>query len=321
MDRRAAVRASLTRARRRRRYSSRVHRHVHGRPNNRVGPGRLYVSFARGTGPASASPWSASILAASATASAPGPLMRYRTDAPAIRVDEVRRDRRVDPAPDGIRFRRTVRVCAPARSTRSTRRKPASSGPRGPGEPRACSISVPIRPRRSSAEARLSAAHDLRRGLMSPRNRRSTLQTTDLRAERQAGTDVAPRRRHRRVQRRGRAVAATPPGAWAFGSRPRARSRKTSRRFGREVYARLMIFAAGESTAHYVRMFAGNALNALLRHDALQLVQIDGGDHVFSSPGVRASDSSRKRRAISSASTRRPPSNPSAQSYSRTSSS
>ncbi len=48
-----------------------------------------------------------------------------------------------------------------------------------------------------------------------------------------------------------------------------------------------MIFSAGESTARYVRMFGGRALEALLRSDRVQLVEIDGGDHVFSAPGAR----------------------------------
>ena len=49
----------------------------------------------------------------------------------------------------------------------------------------------------------------------------------------------------------------------------------------------LMIFAAGETAAHYVRVIAGPALEPLLQGGALEIVDIDGGDHVFSAPGAR----------------------------------
>jgi len=49
----------------------------------------------------------------------------------------------------------------------------------------------------------------------------------------------------------------------------------------------LMIFAAGETAAHYVRVIAGPTLEPLLQGGALEIVDVDGGDHVFSSPGAR----------------------------------
>ncbi len=140
----------------------------------------------------------------------------------------------------------------------------------------------------TSAEARLGAAHDLRRGLMNPRKWRLALREPQV-----------FKRSIRRVPELLRAGATD-----GFGVAFSAVARNTARRIGLHVEApsplprdlekirargirTLMIFAAGESTAHYVRMFAGNAFNALLLHDGLQLVQIDGGDHVFASPGAR----------------------------------
>ena len=47
----------------------------------------------------------------------------------------------------------------------------------------------------------------------------------------------------------------------------------------------LLVFAAGESSAQYLRAFGG--CDALLAAGGLQILEIDGGDHIFSPPGAR----------------------------------
>jgi hypothetical protein len=48
-----------------------------------------------------------------------------------------------------------------------------------------------------------------------------------------------------------------------------------------------LVFAAGESALPYARVFGGRAFDELVKTDGLELVEIDGGDHVFSPPGAR----------------------------------
>jgi hypothetical protein len=47
----------------------------------------------------------------------------------------------------------------------------------------------------------------------------------------------------------------------------------------------LIVFAAAEIGAEFLRTFGGQPLEALQRNG--QIIEIDGGDHVFSSPGAR----------------------------------
>lgn len=49
----------------------------------------------------------------------------------------------------------------------------------------------------------------------------------------------------------------------------------------------LMVFAAGESTGRYLRTVGGPDVEALVHRGGLEVVDIDGGDHIFSPPGAR----------------------------------
>lgn len=49
----------------------------------------------------------------------------------------------------------------------------------------------------------------------------------------------------------------------------------------------LLVFASGESSATYFRTFGGQECEALSKSDGLDVVNIEGGDHVFSPPGAR----------------------------------
>ncbi len=137
-----------------------------------------------------------------------------------------------------------------------------------------------------SAEAKLSAAHALSRGLTSPRKWRLVFR------EQSFGQGV---KRARHLLREG----ATDGARHVVG----AVIRNTARRVGLRVSAPsalpedlekitargvkvLMIFSAGEAAAHYVRVFAGAELEPLLRR-GVDLIEIDGGDHIFSPPGAR----------------------------------
>jgi len=139
----------------------------------------------------------------------------------------------------------------------------------------------------TSAEARLGAAHALTRGLMTPRKWRLAFREQGFRI----GLERA------RVLLREGATD-------GFGFLVRSSLRNAARRIGLRVEAPsalprdletitkrgvkvLMVFAAGETAAHYVRMIAGPALDSLLRGGRLEIIDIDGGDHVFSSPGAR----------------------------------
>jgi len=139
----------------------------------------------------------------------------------------------------------------------------------------------------TSTETSLWAAHSLGRGLVSPRKWRLVL--------REQG--ITQGLAHVRDLLR---AGATDGFGLAFGAIARNAARRVGLRVDapsplpkdlEKIAARgvkvLMIFSAGESTARYARMFGGRALEALLRSDRVQLVEIDGGDHVFSSPGAR----------------------------------
>jgi len=139
----------------------------------------------------------------------------------------------------------------------------------------------------SSTETNLLAAHSLGRGLVSPRKWRLVLREQGVRKGLTHALDLL------------RAGATN-----GFGVALGAVARNAARRAGLRVEAPsalptdlekisargvkvLMIFSAGESTTRYVRMFGGRALEVLLRSDRVRLVEIAGGDHVFSSPGSR----------------------------------
>ncbi len=139
----------------------------------------------------------------------------------------------------------------------------------------------------SSTETSLSAAHSLGRGLVSPRKWRLVLREQGIT---HGLAHVGE------LLRRG----ATDGFGFAFGAMARNAARRVGLRVDapsplptdlEKIAARgvkvLMIFSAGESTARYVRMFGGRALETLRRSGHVQLVEIDGGDHVFSSPGAR----------------------------------
>jgi alpha-beta hydrolase superfamily lysophospholipase len=139
----------------------------------------------------------------------------------------------------------------------------------------------------TSTETSLWAAHSLGRGLVSPRKWRLVLREQGIRHGLAHVGDLLR-------------AGATDGLGFAFGAMARNAARRVGLRVDapsslptdlEKIAARgvkvLMIFSAGESTPRYVRMFGGRALEALLRSDRVQLVEIDGGDHVFSSPGSR----------------------------------
>jgi len=139
----------------------------------------------------------------------------------------------------------------------------------------------------TSAETSLLAAHSLGRGLVSPRKWRLVFREQGL------GTGLT----HARDLMRSGAANGL---GFALGAVVRNAARRAGlhvgapselptdleRIAGRGVKV-LMILSAGESTVHYVRMVGGEALESLLRSGLVRLVEIDGGDHVFSSPGSR----------------------------------
>lgn len=59
-------------------------------------------------------------------------------------------------------------------------------------------------------------------------------------------------------------------------------------RLDRDGTAVLAVFAAGEAGLAYLRAFGGTTLDHLVEHGATTVVEIEGGDHVFSPPAARA---------------------------------
>ena len=49
----------------------------------------------------------------------------------------------------------------------------------------------------------------------------------------------------------------------------------------------LAVFAAAEPGARYLRAFGGSTLSRLVARGAVTVIDIDGGDHVFSPPDAR----------------------------------
>jgi dienelactone hydrolase len=140
----------------------------------------------------------------------------------------------------------------------------------------------------TSQERAFHSAHTLTRGFVDFRKWRLALRDPEVR-----------RRGVRSVRKLFRANAMTGFRVLAAGSARSAARRiglpvKASSQLARDlagVVARganvLLVFASGESSATYFRTFGGPECETLAHGDGLDVISIEGGDHVFSPPASR----------------------------------